>query len=337
MWLGDISFCNHYGFNIKSDDLKKKILNDIEVNFKKKIIQKHHERFNEHSLKNINTNPYMMTLRSNGNPYFLYLTRYNNVNQCIFIDKKIQQGYFYPRMVIVKLWFDDVLFNNTLFDGEMIKDDQNNWIFLIHDIIGDSGKDLMSCNIIKRIDRCYEIFGKMYQPDVHSSVCIFQIKQFFHYHEFDHMINEFMPSLSYSCRGIYFTPLFLKFKEILYNFDNSLVKVVPRQKYKGDNTGFLGVPETSSSSDLDIPKMTSSESESSIGEEKTLFLQKTNHPDVYDVFSLKNDLLGIASINKISTSKMMRHAFANKSLVEKIKFKCTYNSKFDKWTPEELI
>ena len=89
MRLGEISFCGHIGFNIKSDELKKRILDEIDLNFKKKIIQKHHEPFNDSMINTLNSNPFLMALRSNGNPYFLYLTKYNNVNQCIFIDKKM--------------------------------------------------------------------------------------------------------------------------------------------------------------------------------------------------------------------------------------------------------
>ena len=332
MRLGEISFCNHSGFNIKSDELKKKILDEIDVNFKKKIIQKHHEKFNESFLKNMNVNPYLMTLRSNGNPYFLYLTRYNGVNQCIFIDKKIQQGYFYPRMVIVKLWFHDALFSNTLFDGEMVKDTSNNWIFLIRDILGDSGQDLSSANLIKRINRCYEIFENQYIHDV-QNVCHFQVKKYFHYHEFNTMIKEFMPSLPYSCRGIYFTPLFLKFKEILFNFDDSLVKKV--HKHKDKTVTFRSDMMTSGSESSLISS--SSDSSDDSPSEQILSLQKTNQPDIYDAFSSCGIHMGIACVNNISTSKLLRTSFLNKTLVNKIKFKCIYNKKFGKWSPVEEI
>ena len=340
MRLGEISFCSNIGFNIKSDELKKRILEEIDLNFKKKIIQKHYEKFTDSMIKTINANPYMMTLRSNGNPYFLYLTRYNNVNQCIFIDKKIQQGYFYPRMVIVKFWFEDSLFNNTLFDGEMVKDNNNNWLFLIHDIIGDSGKDLMSINLVKRLNRCYEIFERQYVPDM-QDICSFQVKRYFHYEEYDTMINEFMPSLSYTCRGIYFNPLFLKFKDILYNFDDTLVKHVVRKKYK-DVSAYLSSTSSDSlsqlSSDSDTPSpATTPTTTSTDSETEVLLLQKTNQPDIYEVFSTSVKPLGHACVNNIKVSKLLRDSFMHTTPVDKLKFKCSFNKKFMKWSPVELI
>lgn len=340
MRLGEISFCNHIGFNIKSDEFKKRILDEIDVNFKKKIIQKHHEKFNPLLMKAINANPYLMTLRSNGNPYFLYLTRYNNVNQCIFIDKKIQQGYFYPRMVIVKFWFDDVLFNNTLFDGEMVKDISNNWIFLIHDIIGDCGKDLMNINLVKRINRCNDILSKLFVPDS-QDICHFQVKRYFHYEEYSYMMNDFKPKLPYTCRGIYFNPLFLKFKDILYNFDDTLVKNVVRKKYKdvspfmSESSSSLSLSQSSSSSDNEVSAPGSPITVPS--ETEVLLIQKTSQPDVYEVFTKQAKPLGHACVNTIGISKLLRDCFMHTTPVDKLKFKCSYNTKFMKWSPVEQI
>jgi len=334
MRIGEISFCNHIGFNIKSDELKKRILDEIDMNFKKKIIQKHHDKFNESMVKTLNANPYMMTLRSNGNPYFLYLTRYNNVNQCIFIDKKIQQGYMYPRMVIVKFWFNDILFNNTLFDGEMVKETSgNNWLFLVHDIIGDCGSDMMSVNIVKRINRCYDIFDKLFVPDI-QDICHFQVKRYFHYEDYNVMVNEFMPKLTYTCRGIYFNPLYLKFKNILYNFDDTLVKHVVKTKCK---TYLVPdeMPEPTAEAVRDIPMQQPPPPPRQSEPEKTemLLIQKTNQPDIYEVFTMGSKPLGHACVNNIKVSKLLREAFMHTTPVDKLKFRCSYNEKFMKWTP----
>lgn len=325
MRLGEISFCGHLGFNIKSDELKKRILDEIELNFKKKIIQKHHEPFNDSMITTLNSNPFLMALRSNGNPYFLYLTKYNNVNQCIFIDKKIQQGYFYPRMVIVKFWFDDNLFSNTLFDGEMIKDSNDEWIYLINDIIGDSGKEMQNVNLVKRINRCYDILSNNYSPDS-QNVCNFQVKRYFQYGELDDMVNTFLPSLTYTCRGIQFTPLFIKFKNILFNFDNTLVKHV-RNKYKT-----VSLPVRKQSIPIPIPPPPKE-----VKKDDILNLQKTNQPDIYEVFSADGrQSLGHACVNNIQISKFLRSCFLNTTPVDKLKFKCTFNDKFMKWSPLEL-
>ena len=178
MQTGTISFCDNIGFNVKSDDFKKKILQELDDNYKFRIIQKHHERFNQIMIPNLIKNPHLICLRTNGNPYMLYLTKYNFTNQCIFIDKKIQQGYFYPRMIIVKLWFDDSLFSGTLLDGEMIKSKGNEWHFMIHDIISYYNQNLIESNVIRRINILYDILSNKYFED-ELSCCKLKIKKYF--------------------------------------------------------------------------------------------------------------------------------------------------------------
>ena len=129
MHIGEISFCDKICYNIKSNDYKKQVLDELEEKYGFKIIKKHFETYNNSFLDLLKSNPYMISIRSNGNPYMLYLTKYNFVNQCIFIDKKIQNGYFYPRMILSKIHFDDSLFEGTLLEGEMIKDNNNKWIY----------------------------------------------------------------------------------------------------------------------------------------------------------------------------------------------------------------
>ena len=130
MQTGLISFCDKTAFNIKTQNVKETILNDIYDISKFKIIQKHFELLKIHHFSKLNDNPHLISLKSNGNPYLLYLTKFNFINTSIFIDKKVQSGYFLPRMIITRFSFPDELFDNTLIEGEMIKDNNGKWIFL---------------------------------------------------------------------------------------------------------------------------------------------------------------------------------------------------------------
>jgi hypothetical protein len=156
-----------------------------------------------------------------------------------------------------------------------------------------------------------------------------------------------------------FTPLFLKFKDILYNFDDTLVKKVQRVKCKEEyNTPFLGSTTPNSVSSASIfsasgSTSTRSGTESGSGslvssttssdiedllDDEIMLLQKTNQPDIYDVFSPNSkEHMGFACVNNIQTSKLLRSCFLNKTLIDKIKFKCSYNKKFAKWNPVEPI
>jgi hypothetical protein len=268
-------------------------------------------------------------------------------------------------MVIVKFWFDDALFDNTLFDGEMVGSSNNKWLFIINDIFADSGHDMNSQNLVKRLNRCYEICSKQLVQD-EQDVCDIEIKRYFHYSDFETMVTTFQASLPYSCRGIYFKPLFLKFKDILYNFDESLVKKVVKKKYKGESA-FLGADcleglesamtvmdtlATTSSDDADSASGGSSGGSGSSGDvdadadaipikipPRTMYLQKTNQPDIYEVFDGNNASVskGVACVNNIKVSKMMKLGFETATPIDKIKFTCEYNAKFGKWSPVARI
>ena len=120
MQIAEISFADKIAYNIKADDTKKYILDQLEEKYNLKIITKHHEKFDPKLMHIINNNPHLLSARSNGNPYFLHMLKYNYNNYCIFIDKKIQQGYYFPRMIICNFHFGDDIFEDTIFDGEMV-------------------------------------------------------------------------------------------------------------------------------------------------------------------------------------------------------------------------
>lgn len=233
MHLGQISLCDSVGYNIKSDEHKKRILEELDKTYSVRVIKRHHENFAEsHHPDIINRNPYLLSVRTNGNPYYLYLTRCNFVNQCVLIDKKVQQGYFYPRMILVRLWFDDHLFDNTLFEGEMVRDKHGGWTFLINDMMVYRNVPQNDINLVRRVNMVYDILANCFEPD-ELDVCTLQVKKYFRCSEMHHVVHEFVPRLPYSCRGIYFKPFFFKFRDVLLNFDETLIKKIVRKTFKG--------------------------------------------------------------------------------------------------------
>ena len=312
MQTGNISFCDKIAMNIKSDDFKQSILNHLEELYGLKILNKHFESFkNDISVDRLHRNPYMFCLKSNGNPYYMYLTKVNNVNTCIMIDKKIQQGYFLPRMIIVHQMFDDKLFNNTLLDGEMVKDASKEWVFFINDMFVFSGEYMKNTNLIKRYNIMYRIFENNYKDnDLYFKI---QIKKLFHLNEIAYAINSFQYSLNYTNRGILFKPLFIKFRDILFNFDDSLIKHNAKTKLSNTNE-FIDRNRNS---------------------EKILTIKNTQTPDIYDLYE-KNEFIGNACVNSLSVSKFLYNLFRNTSLQDSFSVKCIYNKNFEKWIPLAL-
>lgn len=325
MQIAEISFADKIAYNIKADDTKRYILDELEKKYMLKIITKHHERFDSKLMPIINNNPHLICARSNGNPYFLHMLRYNYTNYCIFIDKKIQQGYYYPRMIICNFHFTDAIFDDTIFEGEMVKTKTGSWVFLINDVIVLKGRYLQDVNFVKRINALYEVMQNDFKQD-DMDICHFGIKKYFKYDELDQLLNHHIPKLPYTCRGLYFKPLFLRFKEILVNFDDSVVKKVERKKYKHVSNFLLNEP---------IQEVVSKPETQLHSTDNQMFnVRKTSNPDIYELFDIKtNKLTGVAAVPTMKISKAMRLLFEHKNVVDKIALPCEFSEKFNKWIP----
>jgi len=350
MHTGVISFCDRIAFNIKSSEVKDVILQDLLTKFQIKILQKHWHRLEEHNIDHIHRAPHFMMLRSNGNPYYMYLTRYEEVNQIMFIDKKVQPGYEKPRIILVRGKFDECLFDNTLLEGEMVKDERGQWIFLINDVIGYRNMSLEQEPLPKRLSRAYLMMKNHYKQDPLMDVCQFHIKKVFPaIKDSWEKLLELNSGLPYTNRGVYFWPFFLKYKPKLMNFDDSLIKMVTR-KVK-DDPNFREAPPEKVSKDLQMepsnnaiinisvsdvpsPKVTPIQK----GDLQLLYLRKTENPDVYNVFdqdTCKNKI-GIAHIPTLLDSKKLRSIFKDITVAMTVPFYCEYNNTFQKWIPKEL-
>jgi hypothetical protein len=348
MHTGYISFCDQLGLNIKSHDVKESIVKDLQERFGVKIVQRHHDRLeNASGLSRLQKNPHMVCLRSNGNPYFMYLTRCQYVNQVIFIDKKIQTNYFVPRMIISKLRFDDELFDDTLIDGEMITVKSGKWIFLAHDIIVLRGRRLDTDNVIKRIQTIHDILANQFKPDA-TDVCELQVKAYVPYDRIRYLVDELMPALPYTCRGLYFKPLHLKFLDVLFNFDDSLIKKVERVKYQANNDTFheriadvaVAAPApvapvpTPAPVPAPVPIPPSPKAQAQAQAQAQMLVEKTHMVDVYMVYDAKTKKrAGYAAVTTLEMSRRLQAMFRAAGLHARLQMPCVYHEQFQKWLP----
>lgn len=353
MQTGAISFCDKQSLNIKSNDAKKTI-NDKLLNYGIKILQKHFEKFNSDTFKKLTNNPYLISIKSNGNPYLMFLTRFLETDICIMIDKKVQQGYFLPRMIIDKVCFHHSLFSDTIFDGEMIKDNNNNWIFMINDIVVNQGVTLDNVNFMKRLSIIHDTINTKYflLPTQKFSV---QVKKYFNMNDIDDALTM-RTKVDYTSRGVLFKPMFPKFRDILHNFDDTLIDNTRKLKFSDENK-FLDANHHASPS-IPIERLALSDTtianESSkttkqgvIGDtppdpvnvfnNKILEVEKTEKPDVYNLYE-NNKVIGIACISTLRVSKLLRKTFENVNLLEKIKMECQFSDTFsNKYTPVSVV
>ena len=303
MHLGVISFCDRVAHNIKSNDIKTEILEEIDKKYNVKIIQRHFYKLNDDSISHIIATPHVITIRSNGNPYFLYFTKYDDKEIIYFIDKKIHPTYQLPRIIITKGLFDSNLFNGTLIDGEMVCSFHKKWVFLISDIIAYKGEHLVKYQLPDRITLINNMLENEYTSDYPMDICNFRIKPYFNLCV-DTLNNIENMKFPFSVRGIYFWAYNLKYKPKLLNINDTIIQNVTIKTK--DNPEFITKPITNI---------------------KTIM--KTDLPDVYKV---KEDNKYL-SIQTITQSHMLRNIFKDTPLNFNKSIECKYSDKFDKWIP----
>jgi hypothetical protein len=343
---GIISFSDRVAFNIKSNDHKDVILEQMKTLYNIKILQRHHHNLDANNVNFILSN-HLMNLRSNGNRYYLYFTLYNNIETMYFIDKKIHPGYQRPRIIFGRGLFDKKLFKNTLLDGEMVKCKDNRWTFLINDIVCYEGIYLNKKMLPERLKIIYNLLEYQYTPDETIDVCDYKVKSYFNmYKESIENIMELSSNLNYTCRGIYICPFDLRYKPKLYNFDeSSVINVVRKTKditeFKSMDAAAAVITAVAANAANAVATSTAVATGSIDNvrvlnnEEKILYIVKTNEPDIYNVYDnedvLNKPSIGIALVQTMSDSKLLRDSFRDKNAITNIKFVCVFVEKFKKW------
>jgi hypothetical protein len=255
-----------------------------------------------------------------------------------FIDKKIHPGYQRPRIIFGRGLFDKKLFKNTLLDGEMVKCKDNSWTFLINDIICYEGMYLNRKMLPDRLKILYNMLETQYTPDKMIDVCNYKVKSYFKmFKESIENIMELSSKLNYTCRGIYIYPYDIKYKPKLYNFNESSVINVVRKtkditefKTKDSVTDIVPLTITDTDTVQDTKELNALNNEENI-----LYIVKTNEPDIYNVYDNEDvhnkPAIGIALVQTLSDSKLLREAFRDKNAITNIKFVCVFVEKFKKW------
>ena len=189
---------------MKNNREKKNIIDNIFNNFSIDLTSRNFVFSNK--LQNLlNQNKYFIRCITQGNRYFLYLTKFNNENYTLLIDSKLTDGYKYPKILIVNFGFDDSLYNNTLFSGELIKLKNNNWTFCIDDIHVYLNKNCKQC-FKDRLKLLYQIFSKMYVYDPILTLFTIEINEYFNINDRNSIFQDYIPKLNYRIDGIQFVP-----------------------------------------------------------------------------------------------------------------------------------
>ena len=294
------NFCNKSVDNIVSNDMKKYIIEDMKLKTSLTPSSRYAKIFNIQYSKNLN-NPHIFCLKTYGSPYLLYLTKINNVNYTLLIDKKIKTGHDYPKMFIVQYRFNDDLYYGTLFETELLRDDDNGWQLLLGDIYYHKGKMLKDKVITDRIDIMHDMLKDEYIDDRFCDICPLMIKRYFDMNDKEKAFNEFIPELNYKIRGLYFVPINVRYSNILYMFKDDELKNLFVTK---DNNKRLNFKIT-----------------------------KSMKPEIYELHLNDKDTLKQVCYAYIKNIEMSQYIYDLLKDDSDIVMECEYNDRFKKWEP----
>lgn len=306
----DISFCGKRALNIIPSEIKQEVMDSIQ-SYGIKINQRYANLLQFQSLNHLAKQPHLISIKTAGTNYFLYLTQLNGVPSCLFIDRKIKSGYSLPRVLLVHMKFSDELFEDTLLDGELVKDADHNWMFLLHDLLVYKGKKIEK-DVITKYNTMYSMLKNEFQPDPLMDNCPLFVKKLFTYTDAQKMITQFIPRLTYPIRGLYFNTLFPKHHNYLF-------------LYPSKDTMHGGISKEKVVKQKEEPKQEKMEN--------VFLVSKTDTSDVYQL-SKDGESMGEAHIPNLKTSKQVRRALEDK---EEVYFQCIKNENFNKWELKQLV
>ena len=322
----DLSFCGEVAQNVVNKEAKEFILNQLKTKYNLGINDNRAFILNNKSVYFLEKTQHIMSIKSSGTNYLLYFTNINNTNYCFFIDRKIAPGYTIPRIISTKFQFSDSVFSDTLLDGELVKNDQNRWMFLITDMLVFKGQRLQE-NIISRFNKLYKMLNDSYKINKEFDICPLVVKKLFKYSEYDYLITQFIPSLSYKTKGIYFNTLNMKHANQLFLFPNE-------NRQRTQQKGRYQKPRNDSVENVNQSNKDASSNETSHSQGFVFKLCKTNMPEIYHLYV--KDGVDIVKLDKpayvhgIKNSRMIRKCLDGS---ESAYVYCSYNKKQNMWEP----
>ena len=165
------------------------------------------------------------------------------------------------------------------------------------------------------------------------------IKRLFSYHQLDTIIDDYIPSLNYKVRGIYFEGLKNSKRDKTNKLQNSNdhLYLFPRNMSFDKKKKVESLDKIINKVKVEKKSMTSkTDLNLSNKENITFMIRNTDKSDIYNLYCLDNDEIkkyGIAWINSLKISKKIAKGFRNK---DSYNVSCKYSKEMEKWYPVEI-
>jgi hypothetical protein len=307
-----ISFCDKECINVTSNTFKKQLFHQLGARYNiNPVTNSIYVRLDCNKLKNVANHAHILGIWSNGSPYLLYFTRLDGRDIILAIDRKKKENHTFPKIHIITLGFaSDIYIADTIINAELIKDVNREWFFLLDDIYILNGRSLHASNIVSRYEQMHIIMRDWYRPS-DTAICGLRIKRLFSYKEVKYIFTEYMPSLSYSCKGIIFYTLNVKYSNYCYEMAHEERERIPVAK---------SISATAPPQSADIGTI--------------LRVIKTHQPDIYHLHTASG-FHSIALVPSLVLSRRLGEIFRNIAGVECIML-CKYAANLKRWIPDVI-
>jgi len=339
-------FCNKKSLQIVSSNIRNDIqkqINDIGLY---NLTSKYYTFLNKKNVNNLKENNFLVTLSTFGKKFILFATIYNKKKYCIFINKKNDT------MIITQLKFIDDIFIGTLFDGELVKNQNDKWIYLINDIAYYKGTNIITKSFTERQSIIQNIIINEHENGDEKTETLFISKKiYFEYKYIKDLINNYANSLNYKCSGLYF--------KNVNNFSDNYLFIFP--ECRSDSKILGGNDNTNDNlfGNVEILKNTENEDLTVSPKKRVLekttcrfLLNNTSMPDIYELYC-KNTNNSIekhsySAVPDLQTSEFLKDLTKNNyDLTDDIKTRlennkvifveCNYHKGFKKWIPFKKV
>jgi hypothetical protein len=213
-------FAGGMGQYMRSDEDKATLLRELGACCGLNVMQRQYMRYSDAMAPALRRmDRYVACLQSNGARYILYLTRHGFAGICALVDRRVTPGHFYPKVLLVHIAFDDALFDGTVFDCELVREEHgttpHRWVLLVGDLLAQAGRSLIpigkqytgGCPLVERLSRAQSIICTQHRRD-DSDLFEVRIKRYFPVQRLrDALSSCALERLGHPVRGVCFKPL----------------------------------------------------------------------------------------------------------------------------------
>ena len=321
--MKSVKFGNKKALEIIDTELKGQIKEFLWDKAKTRPMDKNYRILNKGSLQHLTKYPHLVTLSTYGKKFLLCMIKIEDKNHTIFIDRKREM------MIYMPMGFDKNLYQGTIFDGELMKDNDGQWIYFVTDIHLYKGKGTYMKPLQERIEIVKDILENQYIIN-EMDFCTFEMKEYFSYAFLEDLSNGYRQRLNYKCSGLIFKNQIKSEKALLYIFMENRTNTIQPQS----TTSFVNVPIKPKIKVVDSALL---DDEDFIAENRVFLLKTTELPDVYELYALdkdqKNIKVGMAGITSLEISQNISNIIGDQ---EELSMECRYIPRFKKWEPVKV-